>query len=421
MNSNIRIGVKVGEKKNEVTLSLSIPGQPVKVIKEINGEFTEERTCDSQNINFEITGSSDGVLGNTFKVYGISGDSDLLGEITLAYVSESFLRKSNQYELKHGYMYITRCTFILQHPEDNIIAKPDDIVVIGKNRQEIIEMISHHLPAKTGLFNQPGKFLEKAEVITEFLYEIMDDFGLSNSIDGQDLSLIEKLKILKEKKGKVLCQGLRDIFIELFLFLDDNVKLRKCHVFRYFPEIENVMLNSHALLEINISNEWVAYDPTLRVYFSDKAGKLLSVVDIWDLKCQNNLDSIVVNHINTRKPKSDDFELEKDPFDPYNYNYFSTFGVLEFIGLQVYDYYIELEKSEKLIQENELEEAEIIINTVLLANKNDIEMLNNLAVIKILSEKLNSVGEALTIIEKILQLDPTNEIALENLRYIRGE
>ncbi len=420
MISNTKITIKVAEKKNEVSLSLLIPGQPVKVIKEINGEFTEERTCDSQNIIFKITGSSDGVLRNTFKVYGISGDCDLLGEITFDYVSESFLRNSNQYVLKYGYMYITRCTFILPHPQDNKISRPDDIVVIGKNRQEIIEMVSHHIPAITGLFDQPGKYLEKADAITKFLYEIMDDFGLSNAIDGQDLLLTEKLKILKEKKGKVLCQGMRDIFIELFLFLDDTVKLRKCNVFRYFPEIENVMLNSHALLEINIADEWFAYDPTFRVYFSDKNGKLLSASDICDLRRDENLGRIVVIHIKTSKPKSDDFELEKDPFDPYNYNYFSTFNVIQYIGLQVYDYYIELEKSEKLIQENELEEAEIIINTVLLANKNDIEMLNNLAVVKILQGGPGELNDASSILEYVLKLDPKNEVALENKRYLEG-
>ncbi len=70
------------------------------------------------------------------------------------------------------------------------------------------------------------------------------------------------------------------------------------------------------------------------------------------------------------------------------------------------------DKIEALVEDNKLEEAEKLVNSYLTIDCDNIDALNDLAVIYILK---NNLAEGKKILEKILSIDPKNEIAKENL------
>jgi tetratricopeptide (TPR) repeat protein len=74
-----------------------------------------------------------------------------------------------------------------------------------------------------------------------------------------------------------------------------------------------------------------------------------------------------------------------------------------------------LEEAEELINNSDLDGALEILNKLLRQSPSSTEVLNDLAVVKIMQ---NQIEDALGFIRKVIELDPKNEIALENLKYI---
>lgn len=77
-----------------------------------------------------------------------------------------------------------------------------------------------------------------------------------------------------------------------------------------------------------------------------------------------------------------------------------------------------LQDAEELINKSDLVGAEKILMHLLGKNNQAIDVLNDLAVIKIMQ---NNLEEALNYINKVIQIDPQNEIAIENLKYIETQ
>lgn len=71
--------------------------------------------------------------------------------------------------------------------------------------------------------------------------------------------------------------------------------------------------------------------------------------------------------------------------------------------------------AEKLINEEKLEAAEIVLDQFLNYKPNSIEALNDLAVVSIMKNKNE---KALNLIDKVLSIEPKNEVAVENLNYL---
>ncbi|MCZ7603308.1 MAG: glycosyltransferase [Melioribacteraceae bacterium] len=74
-----------------------------------------------------------------------------------------------------------------------------------------------------------------------------------------------------------------------------------------------------------------------------------------------------------------------------------------------------LEEAEELINNSDLDGALEILNKLLRQSPSSTEVLNDLAVVKIMQ---NQIEDALGFISRVIELDPQNEIALENLKYI---
>jgi tetratricopeptide (TPR) repeat protein len=76
-----------------------------------------------------------------------------------------------------------------------------------------------------------------------------------------------------------------------------------------------------------------------------------------------------------------------------------------------------IDNAEQLIAENKFDEARRELNNILNNSSNNIDALNDLSVVEILCENYE---EAAKTISKILDFDPQNEIAIENLDYLKS-
>jgi len=77
-----------------------------------------------------------------------------------------------------------------------------------------------------------------------------------------------------------------------------------------------------------------------------------------------------------------------------------------------------INKSEEMIEDNKIEEAQNLLNEILVVHPEHVDVLNNLAVTYILQDQIQ---KAENILNKILQLDPQNEIAAGNLKFINNQ
>lgn len=75
-----------------------------------------------------------------------------------------------------------------------------------------------------------------------------------------------------------------------------------------------------------------------------------------------------------------------------------------------------LKQSEDFIERNMLEKAQIILNEILFDNPENVDALNNLAVVRILKSDFQ---ESEKILKRILNIEPRNEIAKGNMDYLK--
>ncbi len=77
-----------------------------------------------------------------------------------------------------------------------------------------------------------------------------------------------------------------------------------------------------------------------------------------------------------------------------------------------------LEDAEELINKSDLKGAAKILDQLLEDNPGNIDALNDYAVINIMQKDYEA---ALGNINKVIEIDPQNEIAIENLKYIEAQ
>ncbi len=80
--------------------------------------------------------------------------------------------------------------------------------------------------------------------------------------------------------------------------------------------------------------------------------------------------------------------------------------------------YEKILEAESLIERNEIETAKLLLQNVLMLDNNNIDALNDLAVVCIMTEEYK---EALKHIQGILSIEPSNEVALGNREYIKQQ
>ncbi len=304
------------KKEKQLLADIYIDGKYLKSIKTNNGIFKVfiKESDESKPIT-EVR------LKNKNKV---------IGSIQFARENKTFLMRKYNYTSNYGYIIIEKNTFpfIMSKKEFSINENMYSSITL-KDKSNIKKMFSKFKIQKETMNKSLYREIEELNDLTEFIWSHFSKTGPSN-FDFSKESLIDTLKVLKIKKGKLQCTGTRDLFIRLSNVLDYKLNIRKVETFRYSPFINNIVVNGHSLLEIKINNKWVLYDPFVRVYFISN-GKLLSVEDIKKNLISKTLKIIIPMHIIVKKHKiRSDFELEKNNYSPFHWNYFTHFNYIKY-------------------------------------------------------------------------------------------
>ena len=110
-------------------------------------------------------------------------------------------------------------------------------------------------------------------------------------------------------------------------------------------------------------------------------------------------------------------------YNPENKNYISKLiQINQKLGLADDDFSLKektsielLIKAEDFINNKDFNSAEVLLKKILEENPHNTDALNNLAFVFIM---INRIEEAVLIINSVLEIDPQNEIAIENFKYI---
>jgi tetratricopeptide (TPR) repeat protein len=76
-----------------------------------------------------------------------------------------------------------------------------------------------------------------------------------------------------------------------------------------------------------------------------------------------------------------------------------------------------LKEAESYIDSKQFSRARVLLNRILKQKPDSVEVLNNIAVIELMN---NNYDSAIDVLEKLLNIDPKNEIARNNIEYIRN-
>jgi hypothetical protein len=137
---------------------------------------------------------------------------------------------------------------------------------------------------------------------------------------------MDKIRGLKEKKLGMLCEGFRDLFVEISSVLMPEVSIRKVNAFRWhYPNFQNITVNSHALLEVACGDSWWVIDPTYRFYLTTASGDLIDSDGVRFLRENNRLSELKVVHISTNHPKTNLFDNLEYVYDIFADNYWCHF------------------------------------------------------------------------------------------------
>lgn len=286
-------------------------------------------------VNIPIEGSNTKRIINEVKLK--NKQNEIIGLIQFARETAQFLKKEYDFESKYGYIIIERNTFDFNLLEENSKKNEKVYIYDSEDEKEKIKEEFSKFISKIDI-KENSEFLKKellsSIVLTKYIWNNFSKTGPSNSIKS-NMSIYEILQILQQKNGKLQCSGTRDLFIKLSNILSNDLKIRKVEAFRYYPVIKNIVVNGHSILEIKLNDEWVLFDPFVRVFFeSKKTHSLLSAVDIQVLLQKKELDYIRPIYIETTHANRNDFEVTSKPHDSYNWNYFTHFNYLIYKELE---------------------------------------------------------------------------------------
>jgi len=156
----------------------------------------------------------------------------------------------------------------------------------------------------------------------------------------------------------------------------------------------------------NVLVELLNYDPENLDALND-----LSVVHILENKNEFALDLIdIVLFIDPEN------EIAKGNYDYVMENQQQNNDTMEEDTVQFDENKNKIKKAEKLIENNQMEDARVILNELIENDNSNINALNDLAIIFILTDKLE---KAMNMINRVLEIEPKNKIALENYQYIK--
>jgi hypothetical protein len=302
----------------------------------------EEFALKGPSFKWKLKSDNEKPVINKIEIFRVDiRDRILIGELEIIKRTEEFYKKMYNSTKKYGRLMIGRSTFDLPVLIHRKYKKVSFNYGSEEDERQSLKLLEEMNPKIFELSNQKEKINEhtilmKADCITKFLWDIYLRTGPCDLIDNNELSFHEIIGIILERGATVQCSGTCDLFIYISKILQTGLQIRSVTALRYNSLFKNIDVDSHAILEIYIKNKWVLYDPYYRVYFRNKDSALLSAKDIQVLLYKKALDEIVPYHVATKHKKTHFFELENNPTDLYNNNYYCYFHHLIFLSFVCY-------------------------------------------------------------------------------------
>ncbi len=320
--------LNISKRSNE-TVAIQFDRSHIYAVAAINGN---RYSTINGVLELALDFSEEEASSNGFHVYeAYPVGSKYLGKIEFKCTSSSYYLKTYGVQVP-SYIAIGRCSLELPKGADtfSILPKPqvshfDRIQLLG----QIFSFKITALPFDIGNYSM-GDTLANCILITQFIWSLDP---LIYPSDYLPISLMEKIRGLKEKKFGMLSADFRDLFIEIASVLMPDVPIRKVDAFRYLTQgSENVMGISHALLEVSCRSRWLVVDPANRLYLTTAFGDPVDANNIRYLREHNRLRELKVVHIPTLQPQTSLFDNPE--YDAFSDNYWCRFKWLNYYSFQ---------------------------------------------------------------------------------------
>lgn len=317
--------------------------------KVINIEFNERKIHAQSDDSRYVFSTSNGLLSipinysptrvniNSFCIFKDTDNGfKYLGDLEFYCVSHEFqlhFWNSNN----PNYICLKRCTFELPNAADTFSSEPRPYVSASDKIQLWNEMISYR-PDAVQVFSSGYSMKdieERFSLITQFIWSL--DPLVNSSGSQNHLGLMDKIRELREHKFGLLCQGFRDLFVEIASVLMPDVAVRYVDGYEfYYPKCKNITVNSHAFLEVSCEGKWWVIDPTFRFYLLSASGEPIDANCVRNLRESHQIEKVNVVHIPTIKPQYKSFRFDEPEWshDIFNRNYWCFFRWLNYRSIQ---------------------------------------------------------------------------------------
>lgn len=313
----------------------------------INIQFDKKNLYAQSSNSDDVYSTSNGILSipvefsptevliNSFYVFENNNNgSSYLGDIEFNCTSHEF------YLSEHGgnipsYITVGRCSFGLPEATDTfaVMAKTK---ISNLDRQQLWNEIVAYRKDATEVFSRGHStedIAERCELITQFIWSL--DPPVYSSTAHVNLGLMDRICGLRANKFGMLCQSFRDLFVDIASVLMPDVPIRHVDAFRwYYPNFKNIIVHSHALLEVGCGGKWWLIDPTFRFYLITTSGNPVNANGVRFLRENNRLDELTVVHIPTIKPQSNFFDDPEYAYDIFNANFWCHFKWMNYRSCQ---------------------------------------------------------------------------------------
>lgn len=311
----------------------------------INIQFDKKNLYAQSPDNSEVYSTTNGTLSipvdysptevviNSFYIFENSDSgSSYLGDIEFYCVSHEF-QLNFWHSSAPSYICFKRSSFELPNSTDTYTSSPKPYVS-NTDKVELWEEITAFRKDAPEVFSRGHSkhdIAERFSFIIQFIWSL--DPPVNASTAHLNLSLMNKIRGLRNNNIGMLCGGFRNLFTEIATVLMPDVPVRHVHGCEfYYPACSNITPNTHELVEVACKGMWWLVDPTFRFYLTTNSNEPINAHCIRNLRGANRINEVTVVHIPTIKPEYKGFRFD-DPewsYDIFNRNYWCYFRWLNY-------------------------------------------------------------------------------------------
>ena len=171
------------------------------------------------------------------------------------------------------------------------------------------------------------KIFSNCKKIIKAMYKIVGVQGTSKYID-KDTSFVDYFKYLK-KGDSIQCGQVSLLLMKILQAF--RVYYREVKLFRYYPPIEGIIINSHSVVEIydESYNKWIMVDASYGIYIEDDSQLPLSIYEINKYLKNNELLKLKIVYLNKKLNYHKKYTAQiKVNRTKNEYDYFSHFNCI---------------------------------------------------------------------------------------------